>query len=130
MLHRGHSLHHKVCLKKAPVTIGRSRIRFRADSGYYGSPIVRFLDAAGCGYVITAKQYSNIKRRATGCRFHRLRNGWQVGEFREQIHHKWQKKHRFVVVRRPIPEDAEEAKQLNSSKTGSTSTMSLSQTLR
>ena len=101
----------KVCLKKTPKTIARPRIRFRMDPGYYGSPIVRFLDSAGCGYVIAAKQYSNIKRKAVTCKFSALGNGWQAGEFWEQIHHKWKKKHRFVVVRRPIPEDPEEAKQ-------------------
>jgi len=101
----------KACLRKAPQTIARSRIRFRMDPGYYGSRMIRFLDSTGCGYVIAAKQYSNIKRRAYTCRFHPFQNGWQVGEFQEQIRWKWKKKHRFVVVRRPIPEDPEEAKQ-------------------
>jgi hypothetical protein len=102
----------KACLKKVPKTIAISRIRFRMDPGYYGSPIIRFLDAIGCGYVIAAKQYSHIKERAHACRFQSVGRGWEVGEFWEQIHHKWKKKHRFVVVRHPIPEDPEEAKQL------------------
>ena len=102
----------KVCLNKVPNTIARSRIRFRMDPAYYGSPMVRFLDGTGCGYVIAAKKYSNIKRRAQACRFHRFRNGWEVGEFWEQVHWRWKKKHRFVVARRPIPEDPQEAKQL------------------
>jgi len=102
----------KVCLKKVPKTIARSRIRFRMDPGYYGSRLIRFLDATGCGYVIAAKQYSNIKSKAVSCKFHLLGNGWEAGEFREKVHYKSKKKHRFVVVRRPIPEDPEEAKQL------------------
>ena len=102
----------KVCLHKVPQTVARSRIRFRMDSGFYGSRMVRFLDGTGCGYVIVAKEYPNIKKKARGCRFHPLGNGWEVGEFWEKVHHKQKVRHRFVVVRRPIPEDPQEAKQL------------------
>lgn len=101
-----------VCLAKVPSTVARSRIRFRMDSGFYGSPVLRFLDASGGGYVIVAREYRNIRARARGCRFRRLRNGWEVGEFREKVHHKMDHPHRFVVVRRPIPDDPEEAGQL------------------
>jgi hypothetical protein len=55
----------KVCLAKVPPTIARSRIRFRMDSGFYGSPVIRFLDASGCGYVMVAKEYSVLP--ATVC---------------------------------------------------------------
>jgi hypothetical protein len=102
----------KVCLAKVPSTIARSRIRFRMDSGFYGSPVIRFLDASGCGYVMVAREYENIKGRAQGCRFQRLRNGWEVGEFREKVHHKMEHPHRFVVARRPIPQDPDESAQL------------------
>jgi len=102
----------KVCLAKSPSTIARSRIRFRMDSGFYGSPVIRFLDACGCGYVIVARQYRNIKARAQTCRFQQLGNGWEVAEFREKVHHKMPHPHRFVVVRRPIPEDPQDAAQL------------------
>jgi hypothetical protein len=102
----------KVCLAKAPSSIARSRIRFRMDSGFYGSRVIRFLDASGCGYVMVARQYRNLKARAQACRFHALGNDWEVGEFREKVHHKMERTHRFVVVRRPIPEDPEDAGQL------------------
>jgi len=101
----------KTCLKKAPKTVARSRIRFRMDPGYYRSRTVRFLDSTGCGYVIAAKQYSTIKRRARTCRFQSVGAGWEAGEFREQVRWTWNKKHRFVVIRHPIPEDPEEARQ-------------------
>lgn len=102
----------QICLKKVPKTIARSRIRFRMDSGFYGSRTIRFLDGTGCGYVIVAKEYPQIKARSRDCRFKKLADGWEVGEFREKVHHQWDKLHRFVVIRRPIPEDPEEAKQL------------------
>lgn len=102
----------KVCLAKVPQGIARNRIRFRMDSGFYGSRVIRFLNNTGCGYVMVAKEYPHIKARARHCKFHSLRNGWEVGEFWEKVHHKWPKPHRFVVVRRPIPEDPAEAEQL------------------
>ena len=102
----------KVCLAKAPSTIARSRMRFRMDSGFYGSRVIRFLDASGCGYVMVAREYHNIKARARACRFQGLGNGWQVAEFREKVHHKMKRPHRFVVVRRPIPRDPEDSAQL------------------
>jgi hypothetical protein len=101
----------KVCLAKAPKHIARSRIRIRADSGFFGKRVIEFLDGVGCGYVIVAKEYSTIKARSRECRFKKLRGGWEVGEFRYKPH-KWQKPHRFVVVRRPIPKDPVEAQQL------------------
>jgi len=102
----------KVCLSKVPSTIGRSRIRFRMDSGFYSRRIVGYLDAVGCGYVIVAKEYKPIKRAACACGFHEAGNGWEVGEFREKIHYQDKKEHRYVVVRRPIPSDEEEDRQL------------------
>ena len=102
----------KICLAKAPKDIARSRIRFRMDSGFYGQKIIRFLDEAGCGYVIVAKEYSTVRAQAQRCRFQKITNGWEVGEFFANIHQKWDSPHRFIVVRRPIPEDPREAKQL------------------
>jgi hypothetical protein len=101
----------KVCLSKVPRNIARSRIRFRGDSGFFNKKVIEFLDQEGCGYVIVAKLYPTIKSRALGCRFQKLKNGWETAEFRYQPHG-WKAPHRFIVVRRPIPEDPVEAKQL------------------
>jgi hypothetical protein len=102
----------KMCLAKVPRGIQRSQIRFRMDSGFYGSRVIRFLEASRSKYVIVAKPYPNLVRSARGCRFHRFNNGWEVGEFRGYVHHKDLRTRRFVVVRRPIPDDPEESKQL------------------
>jgi len=101
----------KLCIAKVPKPIARSRIRVRADSGFFGRRVVEFLDALGCGYAIVAREYPHIKSRARGCRFQRLGHGWEVGEFHYQPL-RWEEPHRFVVVRRPIPHDPVEAKQL------------------
>ncbi len=101
----------RVCLAKVPPGIARSRIRVRGDAGFFGRRVVGFLDAERLGYAIVAKEYGPIKSRARECRFRKLRTGWEVGEFRYQPA-RWATPHRFVVVRRPIPADPEEAKQL------------------
>jgi len=101
----------KICLAKAPPKIGRSRIRFRGDSGFFAKKVIEFLDSVGCGYAIVAKEYRTIKTRARECRFQRLRNGWEVGKFVYKPG-SWKRPHRFVVVRRPIPQDPVEAQQL------------------
>ena len=100
-----------VCLAKCPSWIARSRIRFRMDSGYYGKRTIQFLDGVGCWYVIVAREQAPIRSRAQSCAFKPLANGWEVGEFTFQPE-KWKHAHRYVVVRRPIPEDPVEAKQL------------------
>lgn len=101
----------RLCLAKTPKGIARSRIRIRADSGFFGKRVIEFLEAVGCQYTIVAKEYSTIKSRARNCRFRKLGHGWEVAEFRYQAH-RWKKRRRFVVVRRPIPEDPVEARQL------------------
>jgi hypothetical protein len=103
----------KVCLTKVPKRIPKARIRFRMDSGFYGKRVVEFLDGGSYGYVIVAKAKKRdpVTLKARGCRFTRLQNGWEVGEFWYRPH-RWEKRHRYVVVRRPIPEEPEEADQL------------------
>jgi hypothetical protein len=81
------------------------------DSGFYSRGVAQFLDGKGCGYVIVAKEYKPVKIKAQACKFTKLNNGWEAGDFWWKPN-KWKEKHRFVVVRRPIPEDPVEAKQL------------------
>lgn len=61
--------------------------------------------------MLVVPESPHLKARARGCRFHRLRNGWEVGGVRAQVHHKWKRQHRFVVVRRPLPEEPAETAQ-------------------
>lgn len=101
----------KRCLKKAPQNIARSRIRIRADAGFFVWRLVAFLEAIGCGFAIVAKQFSSIKTRAVACDFTKLNHGWEAGEFEYQPQ-QWKRPYRFVVARRPLPEDPQEARQL------------------
>lgn len=99
------------CLAKAPPTLARSRIRVRADSGFFAGKVLGSLENQGCGYVMVAKQYGTIRRRALAARYHNLRHGWEAAEFSYQAHG-WSQARRFVAIRRPLPEDPEEATQL------------------
>ena len=99
------------CLAKVPSTIARSRIRVRADAGYFSGRFVSFLEKERLGYVIVAREYRGIKQHAQSARFRKLHFGWEVGEFSYTPTH-WDGPHRFVVIRRPLPDDPVEAKQL------------------
>lgn len=99
------------CLAKVPSTIARSRIRVRADAGYFSGKFIQSLEKQGLGYVIVARKHRGIKQHAQSARFRKLHFGWEVGEFR-YTPTRWEKPHRFVVVRRPLPDDPVEAKQL------------------
>ena len=99
------------CLAKVPSTLARSRIRLRADSGFYAGHLLGMLENKGCGYAVVTKQYATIRRRAQAARFQKLRHGWETAEFSFQAHG-WPKARRFVVIRRPIPQDPEEEAQL------------------
>jgi len=99
------------CLAKLPSTVARSRIRVRADAGYFSGRFVRFLEKEHLGYVIVAREHRGIKQHAQAARFRKLHFGWEVGEFNYAPTH-WDSPHRFVVIRRPVPDDPAEAKQL------------------
>jgi len=105
------------CLGKVPSSVARSRIRLLADSGFFSGKLVGDLDQAGCGYIIVcpkAKLYLPLAQRAG---FQEMSFGWAVAEFSCQPR-RWQAEHRFIMVRRPLPEDPEEAQQLTLLKVG------------
>lgn len=99
------------CLDKVPSHIARSRIRFLADSGYFGVKLVEHLDQAGCGYIIVAPKVKYLLPTAHRAGFKPMYSGWGVAEF-EYKPQRWKADHRFVVVRRPIEEDPDQAGQL------------------
>ena len=99
------------CLAKVPSHIARSRIRFLADSGYFGGKLIEQLDQAGCGYIIVASKVKNFLPSAHRAGFQPMHFGWGVADFRYKPQ-KWAEAHRFVVVRRPVEEDPEQADQL------------------
>jgi hypothetical protein len=101
----------KRCLAKVPPRIAHSRIRVRADAGFFSGKLVSYLDQAGCGFIIVARTYPNLCALASKAGFERLHFGWEVAEL-EYRPRRWKRAHRFIVVRRPLSEDPEQLKQL------------------
>ena len=101
----------KHCLEKVPSHIARSRIRFLADSGYFGGKLIEDLDQTSCGYIIVASKVKNFLPLAHRAGFKPMHFGWGVAEFDYQPQ-KWAQAHRFIVVRRPVEEDPDEVDQL------------------
>jgi len=99
------------CLAKVPGDLARSRIRVRADAGFFSGKFIAALDRWGLGYVIVAQQHRTIRQRTLGAAFRALKCGVEVAEFDYQPP-RWKASHRFVAIRRPIPEDPVEAAQL------------------
>jgi hypothetical protein len=105
------------CLEKIPSHVAWSRVRILADSGFFSGKLVGELDAAGLGYIIVCRKAKSYLPLAQKARFKEMAFGWAVAEFHFKPQ-KWKEEHRFIMVRRPLPEDPEEAKQLTLFKVG------------
>lgn len=99
------------CLRKVPK--GVFRIRVRGDSGFFNNRFLTFLEGKSIGYAIVAKLTPRIKKKLAGqsLRYQKDRFGWEFAEFRLDLMG-WKVPRRFAVVRRPIPVDPAEKKQL------------------
>lgn len=95
----------KECLEKIPPYI--YRIRVRADSGFFDRKFIEILERKGIGYAIVAKLTPPIKRKITELRYHGFRKGWAVATFQYQPY-RWEKPHQFIVIRRLLPQKAED----------------------
>jgi len=91
----------KECFAKIPKDIYRYRVR--ADSGFYAKDIIEFLDEQKAGYAIAVRVYPNFKRMLGGLAYKQFKKGYQVAEFRYRPL-RWNREYRYIVVRRPIPE--------------------------
>jgi hypothetical protein len=98
-------------LEKVPSSIARSRIRFLADAGFFSGGLIEDLTQAGCGFTIVCRSYDAYKRLAEQAGFTELKLGWAYAEFRHRPQ-KWAREHRFIAIRRPLPIDPDEARQL------------------
>lgn len=99
------------CLAKVPSQIAYSRIRLLADAGFFSGRLVDDLDQAGCGYIIVCSKAKSYLPMAERAGFKELSFGWAVAEFHFKPQ-RWTAEHRFIMVRRPVPEDPQEAEQL------------------
>ena len=79
-------------------------VRVRADGAFFDHKILEFIEGKGAFYAIVARLTHPLKNRLSGLRYRRVSSGVWAAEFR-YCPHGWPGPRRFVVIRRPVPEE-------------------------
>ena len=87
---------------KLPEAIGE--VRVRADGAFFDHKIIEFIEKKCTFYAIVARLTRPLKARLGELRYHRISSGVWAAEFR-YCPHGWPGARRFVVIRRPVPEE-------------------------
>ncbi len=95
----------KACFAKMPP--GIRTVIIRADKGFYDHTRVEWLEQNRAGFVIAARLTAPIKRKLAHLRYTTASPGVEVTEFRYEPT-RWPHPYRFVVIRRPQPEEPTE----------------------
>jgi Transposase DDE domain group 1 len=82
----------------------RQSVIVRADKGFYDGALVEWLEAQRAHFVIVARLTAPIKRKLAGLRYTTVSRSVEAAEFKYQPH-RWPHHFRFVVIRRPQPEE-------------------------
>lgn len=82
-------------------------IIIRADKGFFDHKTVEYLESKKALFAIVAKLTQPIKRKLTALPYQRYASGLETAEFLAPIK-MGRKAYRFIVLRRPIPEDPSE----------------------
>jgi hypothetical protein len=100
----------KRCLEKLPYHI--YRIRVRGDATFYSHKFIEdFLEKENIYYTIEAQIRNPMIPKMEKAQYTHYKGDWEVAEFIYQPD-EWNKSHRFVILRRPLPEDPDEKLQL------------------
>lgn len=83
---------------------GIREVRVRADAAFFDHKLIAALEARGAEYVVVARLTGPIKRRLSTLRYHRISGEVSAAEFLYQPQG-WPGPRRFVVIRRPVPEE-------------------------
>lgn len=95
----------KACFAKIPA--GVRYVIIRADKGFYDHKTIEWLEERKAHFVIVAKLTRPIKRKLAHLHYTHVSPGMEAAEFRYQPT-RWQYPYRFVVIRRPQPEEPNE----------------------
>ncbi len=87
---------------KLPPTI--RMVRVRADAAFFDHQFIEWLEDRGAAYVIVARLTAPIKRRLSALTYERISGDIAAAEFHYQPQG-WPGPRRFVVIRRPAPEE-------------------------
>jgi len=79
-------------------------VRVRADAAFFDHKIVEFIEGKRAFYAIVARLTRPLKSRLSGLRYRRVSPGVWAGEF-QYCPQGWPGPRRFVVIRRPVPEE-------------------------
>ncbi|MFO0700257.1 MAG: IS1380 family transposase [Nitrospira sp.] len=90
------------CFSKIPA--GIRLVIVRADKGFYDHALIEWLEGQRARFVIVARLTTPIKRMLAHLRYTSPSRGIEVAEFRYQPA-RWPHPYRFVVVRRPQPQE-------------------------
>jgi hypothetical protein len=92
----------EACFAKVPA--GVRLVIVRADKGFYDHTLVEWLEARRARFVIVSRLTGPIKRKLSHLCYVSPSRGIEVAKFRYQPT-RWLHPYRFVVVRRPQPEE-------------------------
>jgi hypothetical protein len=79
-------------------------VRVRADGAFFDHKIIEFIEGKRASYALVARLTHPLKNRLSGPRYRRIASGVWAAEFR-YCPHGWPGPRRFVVIRRPVPEE-------------------------
>lgn len=100
----------KDSLKKLPLPI--YRVRVRLDAIFYGKKLVEdYLEKENLDYTIETRLKQPMLPLVEKARYSPYKGEWETAEFNYRPRD-WKKPHRFVILRRPLPEDPDEKLQL------------------
>jgi hypothetical protein len=93
------------CFLKLPSSVKVKIIR--GDKGFYSHRTIEYLESETALFAIVAKLTKPIKRKLPSLFYKTYGSGTETSEFTYQPI-KWEKAYRFIVIRRPIPEEPSE----------------------
>ncbi len=79
-------------------------VRIRADAGFFDHKIIEFIEEKQAFYVIVVRLTRPLKHRLSGLRYRHVSSGVWAAELR-YCPQGWPGLRRFVVIRRPVPEE-------------------------
>lgn len=91
-----------VCFGKLPAAV--TCVIVRADKGFYDHKTVEYLESKKALFIIVAKLTKPLKRKLASLSYRKYGSGIETAEFKYQPMN-WKREYRFVVARRPIPEE-------------------------
>ena len=87
---------------KVPASVKAKIVR--GDKGFYDHKTVEYLESKKALFAIVARMTKPVKRKFASLTYKAYTSGTETSEFSYQPT-KWKKAYRFIVIRRPIPEE-------------------------